>query len=151
MAAAAAEEPAWLEMEVGVAEEEVSGKRRRPPQEEVEAPASGPGTKRTKGTRSLSVSRFASRIPGHCIPVTGPRGHRVYAKLNLANPTHIPPPPQGLLSQSIHLLHARLENNALSKVAHLSISSINNLSISYCHSQLVLFWMHRLCSRVSNR
>lgn len=66
----------------------------------------------------ICISRFASDIPGHCFPITGPHGHRVYAKLNL-NPTlppqHSPAAP-ALLPQSIHTLYQRIEHNAFSKV-----------------------------------
>ncbi|KAJ4813859.1 Chromosome transmission fidelity protein 18-like protein [Rhynchospora pubera] len=76
--------------------------------------------------QEIRISRFASDIQGHCIPITGPAGHRVYAKLN-PNPNSIPTATATvapLLPQSIHTLIQRLENNAFSKALHHSLESI---------------------------
>ncbi|KAJ3700688.1 hypothetical protein LUZ61_004393 [Rhynchospora tenuis] len=97
-----------------------SSKRGRPPQEEI--------LETQTKTEEICISRFASDIQGHCIPITGPRGHRVYAKLN-PNPKSTATAPSGghaarLLPQSIHTLNQRVENNAFSKALQQSLESI---------------------------
>ncbi|KAJ1696053.1 hypothetical protein LUZ63_004565 [Rhynchospora breviuscula] len=146
MEMATAEELEWLERETEMATAEehfspkMSSKRTRQDQEEEEwlryspHPPQPRSSKRGRPlhpqqqqeTEEIRISRFASDIQGHCIPITGPAGHRVYAKLNstataTATATATVAP---LLPQSIHTLNQRLENNAFSKALHHSLESI---------------------------
>ncbi|KAG9446182.1 hypothetical protein H6P81_012310 [Aristolochia fimbriata] len=67
------------------------------------------------------LSRFASEIEGECIPVTGPDGDRVYAKVSRWETNHdtersrVKIPPSGLLSESIRILIERADQEAFTK------------------------------------
>ncbi|XP_038981046.1 chromosome transmission fidelity protein 18 homolog [Phoenix dactylifera] len=75
------------------------------------------------------ISRFVSEIEGECIPVTGPCGDRVYAKMNSGEMGGTQrklireKPANGLLSEPISLLSRRAEQEALAKALQTSFDS----------------------------
>uniref|UniRef100_A0A1D1XQK4 Chromosome transmission fidelity protein 18 homolog n=1 Tax=Anthurium amnicola TaxID=1678845 RepID=A0A1D1XQK4_9ARAE len=75
----------------------------------------------------MFLSRFASEIDGDCVPVTGPRGDRVYAKMTDeatgAAPRRLTLHRSGLLSEPIHVLMEMVEREALTKALQESTES----------------------------
>ncbi|MQL77015.1 hypothetical protein Taro_009412 [Colocasia esculenta] len=73
------------------------------------------------------LSRFASEIEGDCIPVTGPRGDMVYAKVSAeapdAGPKKLRMARSGLLTEPINVLIERVEREALTKALQESTTS----------------------------
>ncbi|KAF8388367.1 hypothetical protein HHK36_027033 [Tetracentron sinense] len=79
------------------------------------------------------VSRFASEIDGDCIPVTGPSGDRVYAKMSrverndVSKKLNIKGYSYGLIFEPINDLMQRVEQEAFTKVLQASSESPSDL------------------------
>ncbi|XP_020107967.1 chromosome transmission fidelity protein 18 homolog isoform X2 [Ananas comosus] len=79
-----------------------------------------------------TISRFAWEIEGECLPVTGPGGERVYAKMTssaigvVGSKSAAAKSTSGLLSEPISVLNKRLEEDALAKALQESFGSQDN-------------------------
>ncbi|XP_078429313.1 P-loop containing nucleoside triphosphate hydrolases superfamily protein [Wolffia australiana] len=81
------------------------------------------------------LSRFASEIDGDCVPVTGPCGERVYAKMSAlaaaSGPKGLRIEQSGLLSEPIDALMERLEQEALRKaLQESSAPSVDSVNVT---------------------
>ncbi|XP_068662997.1 uncharacterized protein [Aristolochia californica] len=81
-----------------------------------------------------TLSRFASEIEGECIPVTGPNGDRVYAKVSRweanyeSKRSRVEIPSNGLLSESVRTLIERAEQEAFTKALHDTAEPSSNMA-----------------------
>ncbi|KAA8548452.1 hypothetical protein F0562_000136 [Nyssa sinensis] len=79
------------------------------------------------------VSRFASEIDGDCIPVTGPGGERVYAKISRVDredrlkKLDLNLHKIGLISEPINVLMQRVEHDAFMKALQASAEGQNDV------------------------
>ncbi|CAA6673279.1 unnamed protein product [Spirodela intermedia] len=86
-------------------------------------------------THERFLSRFASEIDGDCIPVTGPCGERVYAKMSAGAMDYMPKKlgieRSGLLSEPINVLMEKVEQEALLKALQESAaSSVDSVEVT---------------------
>ncbi|XP_020582922.1 chromosome transmission fidelity protein 18 homolog isoform X2 [Phalaenopsis equestris] len=88
------------------------------------------------------ISRFALEIEGDCVPVTGPYGDRVYAKMQSCNiagegpkKLRIEHPKDGLLSEPISIILKNMDNDIFSKAFEEKVHSPFQLT----HSEVPTF------------
>ncbi|KAH7672890.1 chromosome transmission fidelity protein 18 [Dioscorea alata] len=95
------------------------------------------------------ISRFASDIEGAFIPVTGPGGDRVYAKLSCVEKAggksllHRDKPSNVLLSVSIDVLMQRLEQETFQKALQESFGSPNQENQTTTHTVSEQLWVDK--------
>ncbi|KAJ0984088.1 hypothetical protein J5N97_002444 [Dioscorea zingiberensis] len=95
------------------------------------------------------ISRFASDIQGDCMPVTGPCGDRVYAKLSSGEKAggqklpHRGKPSNVLLSVPINVLMERLEQETFQKTLRECFDSPNCENQTVTHTVTEQLWVDK--------